>query len=129
MVSRECPEGVHAVITGREWSAGGSQLLQDHPEILITEVDLEEDRDREDYISVMKAQKAKDEAGNAATSEAAAAAAAAASNATLPSGGSSTAEALRGRGSNAGAHSTGRDTQDRETLLLLRHNTCHQTGQ
>jgi hypothetical protein len=80
MVSREQPEGVSAVIMGREWTsprtgagagstgstaAVSSQLIQDHPELLVTEVDLEEDRDREDYISVMKAQKAKDEASNA----------------------------------------------------------------
>jgi hypothetical protein len=78
MVSREQPEGVSAVIMGREWTsprtgagstgstgAVSSQLIQDHPELLVTEVDLEEDRDREDYISVMKAQKAKDEAINA----------------------------------------------------------------
>ena len=83
MVSKEHPEGVSAVIMGREWtsrttpstssssgsgagsSGMSSQLLQDHPELLVTEVDLEEDRDREDYNSVIKAQKAKDEASNA----------------------------------------------------------------
>ena len=80
MVSKEHPEGVSTVIMGREWtsrtaassstsgsgySGMSSQLLQDHPELLVTEVDLEEDRDREDYNSVIKAQKAKDEASNA----------------------------------------------------------------
>lgn len=81
MVSKEHPEGVSSVIMGREWtsrtaassgsgsgsgsSGMSSQLLQDHPELLVTEVDLEEDRDREDYNSVIKAQKAKDEASNA----------------------------------------------------------------
>ena len=64
MVSREYPEGVSAVITGREWTAASCQLLQDHPELLVTEVDLEEDRDREDYLSVIKVQKAKEEAVN-----------------------------------------------------------------
>jgi hypothetical protein len=45
-------------------------LLQEHPELLVTEVDLEEDRDREDYISVMKDQKeqrARDEASTQGT--------------------------------------------------------------
>ena len=37
MVSRDQPDGVSAVITGREWTAS-SALLQEHPELLVTEV-------------------------------------------------------------------------------------------
>jgi hypothetical protein len=50
MVSREQPMGVSTLITGKEW--GNSKLMQKHPEMLITEVDLEEDRDSEEYIQV-----------------------------------------------------------------------------
>jgi hypothetical protein len=50
MVSREQPMGVSTLITGKEW--GSSKLMLEHPEILVTEVDLEEDRDSEEYIQV-----------------------------------------------------------------------------
>ena len=71
MVSAEYPEGVTTMIAGREWTSacGSSTLLQEHPELLITEIDVEEDRDREDYISVMKEQKAKEEEMNASSVE------------------------------------------------------------
>ena len=67
MVSSENPEGVTSMITGREWNTvcGSSLLLQEHPELLITEIDMEEDRDREIYINIMREQKARDDENNA----------------------------------------------------------------
>lgn len=79
MVSEAEPGGVSGVLWSRDWSERdyptgfNSGVFLEHPEILITEVDVEEDKDRDDYtraLAELRALQEKAPVGGGAEAEA-----------------------------------------------------------